>query len=168
MEKPQGHAQRAEMIEPDYTVEDAQNVMKQFVPCPYEAWQTLFDGPTGKSRDALYRCGAPAGQRVRLAAHCGAGPHTGDHRFLGRHRQHPSAAHQGPVQPGPRGLPCHGIHLRGPQPRPETGLYRRFERRAAIDVRQGRQCRHPQLCRGPYAGAFVFYPPDQAEAVSRP
>ena len=38
----------AEMIEPDYTVEDAQNVMKQFVPCPYEAWQTLFDGPTGK------------------------------------------------------------------------------------------------------------------------
>lgn len=37
-----------EMIEPDYTVEDAQNVMKQFVPCPYEAWQTLFDGPTGK------------------------------------------------------------------------------------------------------------------------
>ena len=49
----------------------------------------------------------------------------------------------------------------GPQPRPETGLYRRFERRAAIDVRQGRQCRHPQLCRGPHAGAFVFYPPDQ-------
>ena len=38
----------AEMIEPDYTVEDAQNVMKQFVPCPYETWQTLFDGPTGK------------------------------------------------------------------------------------------------------------------------
>ena len=38
----------AEMIEPDYTVEDAQNVMKQFVPCPYEVWQTLFDGPTGK------------------------------------------------------------------------------------------------------------------------
>ena len=36
------------MIEPDYTVEDAQNVMKQFVPCPYETWQTLFDGPTGK------------------------------------------------------------------------------------------------------------------------
>ena len=32
----------AEMIEPDYTVEDAQNVMKQFVPCPYETWQTLF------------------------------------------------------------------------------------------------------------------------------
>ncbi len=80
-----------------------------------------------QNRDALYRCGAPAGQRVRLAAHCGAGPHAGDHRFLGRHRQHPSAAHQGPVQPGPRGLPCHGIHLRGPQPRPETGLYRRAE-----------------------------------------
>ena len=38
----------AEMIEPDYTVEDAQNVMKQFVPCPYEAWQTLFDGPAGR------------------------------------------------------------------------------------------------------------------------
>mgnify|MGYP002419862313 CR=1 FL=1 len=38
----------AEMIEPDYTVEDAQNVMKQFVPCPYETWQNLFDGPTGK------------------------------------------------------------------------------------------------------------------------
>ena len=38
----------AEMIEPDYTVEDAQNVMKQFVPCPYEAWQTLFDGPQGR------------------------------------------------------------------------------------------------------------------------
>ena len=38
----------AEMIEPDYTVEDAQNVMKQFVLCPYETWQTLFDGPTGK------------------------------------------------------------------------------------------------------------------------
>lgn len=38
----------AEMIEPDYTVEDAQNVMKQFMPCPYETWQTLFDGPTGK------------------------------------------------------------------------------------------------------------------------
>lgn len=38
----------AEMIEPDYTVEDAQNVMKQFVSCPYEAWQTLFDGPQGR------------------------------------------------------------------------------------------------------------------------
>ena len=38
----------AEMIEPDYTVEDAQNDMKQFVPCPYEAWQTLFDGPQGR------------------------------------------------------------------------------------------------------------------------
>ena len=38
----------AEMIEPDYTVEDAQNVMKQFVPCPYEAWQLLFDGPAGR------------------------------------------------------------------------------------------------------------------------
>ena len=38
----------AAMIEPDYTVEDAQNVMKQFVPCPYEAWQTLFDGEQGR------------------------------------------------------------------------------------------------------------------------
>ena len=46
--KPQGDAQRREMIEPDYTVEDAQQVMKQFVPCPYEAWQTLFDGPAGR------------------------------------------------------------------------------------------------------------------------
>ena len=43
----------AEMIEPDYTVEDAQNVMKQFVPCPYEAWQTLFTGQPAKSRCAL-------------------------------------------------------------------------------------------------------------------
>ena len=38
----------AAMIEPDYTVEDAQKVMQQFVPCPYDAWQPLFDGPTGK------------------------------------------------------------------------------------------------------------------------
>ena len=38
----------AEMVEPDYTVEDAEKVMQQFVPCPYETWQNLFDGPTGK------------------------------------------------------------------------------------------------------------------------
>lgn len=38
----------AAMIEPDYTVEDAQKVMQQFVPCPYDAWQPLFDGPMGK------------------------------------------------------------------------------------------------------------------------
>ena len=38
----------AEMTEPDYTVEDAEKVMKQFVPCPYGAWQTLFDDAGGK------------------------------------------------------------------------------------------------------------------------
>ena len=38
----------AEMIEPDYTVEDAQQVMKQFVPCPYQSWELLFDGPAGR------------------------------------------------------------------------------------------------------------------------
>ena len=38
----------ADMVEPDYTVEDAEKVMQQFVPCPYETWQNLFDGPTGK------------------------------------------------------------------------------------------------------------------------
>ena len=57
----------AEMIEPDYTVEDAQQVMKQFVP----------------HGDAVYRCGPPAGQRINLAAHHRAGPCAGDHRFLG-------------------------------------------------------------------------------------
>ena len=38
----------AEMVEPDYTVEDAEKVMQQFVPCPYDEWQILFDGPQGK------------------------------------------------------------------------------------------------------------------------
>ena len=38
----------AAAIEPDYTVEDAQKVMRQFVPCPYDTWLTLFDGDTGK------------------------------------------------------------------------------------------------------------------------
>ena len=38
----------AAAIEPDYTVEDAQKVMRQFVPCPYNTWLTLFDGDTGK------------------------------------------------------------------------------------------------------------------------
>ncbi|MGN0984032.1 MAG: MBL fold metallo-hydrolase RNA specificity domain-containing protein [Gemmiger sp.] len=39
-------AQRSgrEMIEPDYTVEDARNVMRQFVPCGYDRWVRLFDG----------------------------------------------------------------------------------------------------------------------------
>ncbi len=35
-------------VEPDYTVEDAEQVMKQFVPCAYNAWQTLFDDAGGK------------------------------------------------------------------------------------------------------------------------
>lgn len=38
----------AAMVEPDYTVEDAEKVMKQFVPCPYGAWQTLFEDEGGK------------------------------------------------------------------------------------------------------------------------
>ena len=35
-------------MEPDYTVEDAEKVMKQFVPCAYNAWQTLFDDAGGR------------------------------------------------------------------------------------------------------------------------
>ena len=35
-------------VAPDYTVEDAEQVMKQFVPCAYNAWQTLFDDAGGK------------------------------------------------------------------------------------------------------------------------
>ena len=38
----------AAMVEPDYTVEDAERVMKQFVPCPYGGWQTLFEDEGGK------------------------------------------------------------------------------------------------------------------------
>ena len=38
----------AALVEPDYTVEDAEQVMKQFVPCAYNAWQTLFDDAGGK------------------------------------------------------------------------------------------------------------------------
>ena len=38
----------AAMVEPDYTVEDAEQVMKQFVPCPYGGWQTLFEDEGGK------------------------------------------------------------------------------------------------------------------------
>ncbi len=35
-------------VEPDYTVEDAEKVMKQFVPCAYNAWQLLFEDDGGK------------------------------------------------------------------------------------------------------------------------
>ena len=38
----------AAMVEPDYTVEDAEKVMNQFVPCPYGSWQTLFEDAGGK------------------------------------------------------------------------------------------------------------------------
>ena len=86
----------AEMVEPDYTVEDAEKVMQQFVPCPYETWQNLFDGPTGKIEMP------PAGQRLHLAARDRTGQAAGDHRFLRRYWQHPPAAHQGPRQPRPR------------------------------------------------------------------
>ena len=34
-------------VEPDYTVQDAVNVMKQFQPQPYGQWLTLFDGEAG-------------------------------------------------------------------------------------------------------------------------
>ena len=34
-------------VEPDYTVQDAVNVMKQFQPQPYSQWLTLFDGEAG-------------------------------------------------------------------------------------------------------------------------
>ncbi len=151
----------AEMIEPDYTVEDAQNVMKQFVPCPYEAWQTLFDGPTGKIEmrftDVGHLLGSASVSRCALrsrAARRRSSFFSGDigntHQPLIRTR--PTRATRVTLSWNPP---------TGTAATAETGLYRRFERRAAIDVRQGRQCRHPQLCRGPHAGAFVFYPPDQ-------
>lgn len=38
----------AEFIEPDYTVEDAQKVMHQFVPCRYNEWVVLFDDDKGR------------------------------------------------------------------------------------------------------------------------
>lgn len=34
----------APLVEPEYTVEDALNVLKQFVPCPYNEWKELFPG----------------------------------------------------------------------------------------------------------------------------
>lgn len=38
----------ADPVEPDYTIEDAQKVMEQFVPCPYGAWRTILEGEHGK------------------------------------------------------------------------------------------------------------------------
>lgn len=151
----------AEMIEPDYTVEDAQNVMKQFVPCPYETWQTLFDGPTGKIEMRFTDVGhllGSASVSLRIAEP-GRTPEiivfSGDigntHQPLIKDPSNPGHADY-LVMESTYGDRSHG---------PKAGLYRRFERRTAIDVRQGRQCRHPQLCRGPHAGAFVFYPSDQ-------
>ena len=37
----------ADPVEPDYTVEDAQKVMRQFVPCAYGGWTTLFSDEAG-------------------------------------------------------------------------------------------------------------------------
>lgn len=36
------------LVEPDYTVQDAMNVIKQFVPCAYGAWRTLLEGEGGR------------------------------------------------------------------------------------------------------------------------
>ena len=103
----------AEMIEPDYTVEDAQNVMKQFVPCPYEAWQTLFDGPTGKIEMRFTDVGhllGSASVSLRIAEP-GRTPEiivfSGD---IGNTHQ---PLIKDPSNPGPRGLPCHGIYPTG-------------------------------------------------------
>ncbi len=43
-----GQRSGREPVEPDYTVEDAQKVMRQFLPCAYDRWTPLFDGPAGR------------------------------------------------------------------------------------------------------------------------
>lgn len=43
-----GQRSGREPVEPDYTVEDAQKVMRQFLPCAYGRWTPLFDGPAGR------------------------------------------------------------------------------------------------------------------------
>lgn len=53
-------AQRSgrEFIEPDYTVEDADEVMKQFRPQPYGSWVTLFDGVEARFTDVGHLLGS--------------------------------------------------------------------------------------------------------------
>ena len=82
-------AQRSgnELVEPDYTVEDAMAVMKQFVPQSYG--KPLRSVP--RHYGHLYRCRPPAGQRFHHPAGNGE-RRKPDHCVLRRYRQPGPAA----------------------------------------------------------------------------
>ncbi len=94
--------------------------MKQFVPCPYEAWQTLFDGPAGSMEMRFTDVGHLLGSASISLRITEPGRTPEIIVFSGDIGNTHQPLIRDPANPGHRRLSGHGIHLRRPQPRAKS------------------------------------------------
>ena len=135
-----------------YTMEDALGVIRLLEGIPYHQRVTLSDGIQIRFLDAGHLLGSAS---IELwLTEDGV---TKKLLFSGRYRKYPSAADQRPGVPGERRLRDYGIHLRRPQPWPETGLCAGAGKNYSGNARPRRKPRDSVVCCWKNAGDAVLY-----------
>ena len=109
-----GQRSGAEPVEPMYTIQDAEAAIALFRGFDYNKEVELASGLVIRFVDVGHLLGSSS---IEIWV-----TENGDHqaRLLRRHRQPPSAHHQGPHLPEGCGLCLYGVHLRRPLPRPQA------------------------------------------------
>ena len=155
-ENRKGERAGREHVDPLYTEQDALDVFKYVTTCEYKEKVDLCEGVSAVFTDAGHLLGS-ASITLELEE-------NGVHKtivFSGDIGNVDQPIIRDPQLLKKGRLRRDGVDLRRPQPHRGLELYRRACRDHRRNARQGRQCRHPVVRRGPHAGAFVLYPRDQ-------